>query len=402
MAELRHKRRVAYGFAAVVACAVSAQHIARTEAADPPTGPNDDVLLDWWTRHYRAPAEYVLQKCRDHDWVVIGEYHRVKHDVELIARLVPLLHSETRVRDLAMEFLCEDRSNGANALVTASKVDRRKTIDFFRDQFVSWSYEEYLDIFEAAWRSNQKFAKSRGPFRLVGLNPCVDWEVINYSDDAAAVMYERNKQSTYDEFMATALETHLIEKGVPALIYTGIAHTTGKFIEYRVGTDKPLPRMGNLVYREPYKSEVFFIALHAPFYDAGTNSDIYPFDGRLDRLVSEFQRDIGFDITGTPFEGLSSKARSAYSITAYAFGQLFDGYIIHRTPMKEYIGVTRIEDWIVNEDQFRYFRRHLPNPESGRRYSNMSLDQFRADFCAPCPDHGSEFKRRCRRLPELH
>jgi hypothetical protein len=368
---------------------------------DSPRQPADETLLAWWSENHHRPAEYVLEKFRGHKWVFLGEYHRVRHDVQLISTLIPMLHAETPVRHLALEFLCEDRTDAANELISASQYDRRRAIDFFREQFVAWSYEEYLGIFEAAWRSNQLFAGQYGPFRLVGLHPCIDWEVINYGDDPDDVARERGKQSGYDEIMAGALESHLLRKNLPALVFTGIAHATAKFTEYWVGTDRPLPRMGNLVYREPYSSEMFFVSLHAPFYDSGTDSDIYPFDGRLDRLMAEFQQDIGFDVVDTPFETLLHENRSARSITAHEFGELFDGYILHRTPLREYVGVTCIEDWIIDEDQFRHYWRHIPNLEAAERFSGMSLDDFRAEFRAPRPDHGIEFRRRFRRLPEL-
>jgi hypothetical protein len=300
-----------------------------------------------------------------------------------------------------MEFLCEDRTETANELISASQYDRRRAIDFFREQFVPWPYEEYLEIFRAAWRSNQRFAAQYGTFRLVGLHPCIDWEVINYGGDPLDVAHEREKQSGYDEIMADALESHLLRQNLPALVFTGIAHATAKFTEYWVGTDRPLPRMGNLVYKEPHRSEMFFISLHAPFYDSGTDRDIYPFDGRLDRLMAEFQKDVGFDVVDTPFENLLHDNRSARSITKHEFGELFDGYILHRTPLREYVGVTCIEDWIIDEDQFRHYWRHVPNLEAAERYSGMELEDFLAEFCAPRPDHGIEFKQRFRRLPEL-
>jgi len=366
-------------------------------ASEPAT---DDQLLAYWTANVRAPAQYVIDKFHDHKWVFLGEYHRVKHDADLVVALIPLLHEQTPVRHLATEFLCVDSTDEANALVTAADYDRRRTIDFFRNQFVGWSYEEYVGVFEAVWRSNRALADKRGVFQLVGLNPCPDWEVINHSDDDEARAREQKKSDRYDAVMAEALERNLLKPGRPALVHSGIAHTTGKFVEYRYGTDEPLPRMGNLVYVEPYKRDMFFICLHAPFWDAGSGKDIYPFDGRLDRLMARFQKDIGFDVVGTPFEQMTHEIRSPRAITAYTFGQLYDGYIMHKTPIKEYVGVTCIADWIVTEAQFRHYYRHVTNAKASRMFSEMSFDEFKKDFCAPRADFGPEFKRRFRKLPD--
>jgi hypothetical protein len=378
--------------------------------SDPGTGqsPSHDLaapsiqdLLDYWQTHGQGPLDYILETSREKKWIFLGEYHRIKHDVELVSALIPALHSTTAVRHLALEFLCADRSKEANALLTASEYDRRRTIDFFRRQFPSWSYEEYLGLFEAAWRSNQAYSAIRGPFRLVGLHPCPSYEVLHYSEDEEKRQREQGKRDGYDQFMAETLERVILQPEIPALIFTGIAHSTAKFTEYRYGTDQPLPRMGNLVYREPYRDEMFFVALHAPFWDSGSERDIYPFDGELDRLMLTFGEDIGFDIVGTPFEGLAHRERSARSITAHTFGELYDGYVLHRTPLKEYVGVTCIEDWILDEAQFRHYWRNLSNKRASAAFSTMPFEDFKRTRCEPRPDHGTEFRRRFDRLPDL-
>lgn len=357
-------------------------------------------LLEWWQSHGSSPIDYVTTRFADHDWVFLGEYHRIRDDVRLVVELIPRLHGDTRVRHLAMEFLCSEQTDRANELVTAPAFDRRRAIDFFRSQFVNWSYEEYLDIFRSAWQSNRERAAERGPFQLVGLHPCPDYEVMHYGEQAAAAR-EREKLDGYDRHMAATLESQLLSHDLPALVFTGIAHSTAKFIEYRHGTEDPLTRMGNLVYTDPYRDRMFFIALHAPFWDAGTETEIYPFDGILDRLMRDHGRSIGFDVAGSPFGALVHGNRSPFAITAYTFGELYDGYIIWSTPLKQTVGVTCIEDWIVNEEQFAYFWRHLMSERASREFSEMPYPDFLADRCAPRPDHGPEFARRFRGLPDL-
>lgn len=361
----------------------------------------EDSLLAWWRSTGQPPLEYVLEQFDSADWVFLGEYHRIRDDVRLVADLIPALHTRTHVRDLALESLCHTMSDAANELITADLWDRGAVIDFLRDQDPSWPYEEYLELYRIAWESNHSFAADRGVFRFVGLHPCIDWEVINYSDDPEAVELERVKQLEYDEIMAAELETHLLEVDRPALVFTGIAHSTARFTEYRHGTDQPLVRMGNLVLREPWAHRMFFIALHAPFWNAATNSEIYPFDGVLDRSMLAYRSPVGFDVGGSPVESLSHQHRSERTITAHTFGELYDGYIIHSTPLKEVMGVTCIADWIETAAEFRHFWRNLPNREASVRFSNIPLVDFRRDFCAPRPDHGLLFRNRFRKLPDL-
>jgi len=358
-------------------------------------------LLDFWREHEAKPLDYIAEKFEGKRWVFVGEFHRIRHDVSLIADLVPRLHESTQVRHLALEFLCRKRTPEANRIINATTYERDDVIDFFRTQFPGWAYEEYLQIFRSAWASNQEFAAEHGPFRLVGLHPCVDWETIHYSTDPDAVAAERDKLQRYDEIMAQELIDHVLRPGYPALIFTGIAHATGKFLEYRIGTDRQLVRMGNLVNRAPYADDMFFIALHAPFYDSAGNQDIYPFDGILDQLMPAYGHDIGFDVVGSPFEPIVHERQSKRSITAYTFGELYDGYVMFRTPIKEYMGVTCIEDWVTDRDELLQVARGLGNKEASERFSTMTVEQFRAGHCAPRPDHGIEFRRRFQDLPDL-
>jgi hypothetical protein len=363
--------------------------------------PSPSALSRYWESHPSEPRDYLVGKFSKYDWVFLGEYHRVKHDLDLVASLIPALHEKTKVRTLAWEFLKGEASDRANELVTAPVYDRRAVIAFFRDQFPSWSYEEYLNVFKAAWESNRRWAAEKGPFLFVGLYPDIRWDLVNYGT-AEEAEREQDKQRRYDEIMARSLEENVLSRGRPALVYTGIAHATGKYVEYYVGQgDRQLVRMGNMVYREPYKKRMFFVACHAPFYDSGTKADIYPFDGTLDRMMKAYGKDIGFDVVGTPFARLAHAKRSPYSITDHAFGELFDGYIMFRTPIKAYRGMTCVADWLETPADFEHFWKNLTNMEASQEFSKIPFEEFRATFCSDNPDYGEGFARRFRRLPDI-
>ena len=382
-------------FVATIALASSA--IALAVQVTPSTG-QESTLLDYWISHPKTPVDYVLD-CfqRGSRWVFLGEFHRVKHDTDLVLNLIPVLHRNTEVRCLALEFLTQEGTEEANLLVTQSTFDRYRALDFFRRQGADWNYEEYFSILETVWRSNHELSASKGYFRLVGLSPAMDWELTNYGS-AEEGRRERAKQDHYDESMASALEEQVLSKGIPALIYAGIAHTTAKFREYFIGTNRQLVRMGNLVYREPYNSRMWFIALHAPFYDSARRQEVYPFNGKLDRLMQKYNHDIGFDVVGTPFAPLRDQKNSPHSQLAYSFGELFDGYIIHKVPISQYVGVTCIPDWISDETQYRWFWRHLPKKAAGQEYSKIPFSEYQKKPCPPSSDCGDGFKRRFQKL----
>lgn len=367
-----------------------------TSQAPPP-----EVLQGWWQEKGQPPVDYLVSKFDRHDWVFVGEYHRIRDDLDLLIELIPALHSRTAVRHLAVEFLCRTASATANELLTAPTHERRDVINFLQSQSPDWAYEEYIELFRTTWESNRVFGEERGLFKFVGLHPCIDWEVVNYSPDSAAIAAQIEARDRYDEIMARELIANVLEAGLPALVYTGIAHSTARFVEYRSGTAEQLVRMGNIVLREPWADRMFFIALHAPFWDAGTGNDIYPFDGYLDRAMRLHRAPVGFDVVGSPVEHLTHEQRSERSITAHKFAELYDGYVMHARPLKEAVGATCVSDWILTEDELRHFWRNLPNKAASERFSRVSLAEFRRDFCIPRSDHGLLFRNRFRNLPDL-
>ena len=64
---------------------------------------------DYVLQNYMTPESYVIEKFKDHDAVILGENHRIKHDPLLVQRLIPLLY-ENGIYTVAIEFaLYEDQ-----------------------------------------------------------------------------------------------------------------------------------------------------------------------------------------------------------------------------------------------------------------------------------------------------
>ncbi len=368
--------------------------------------PGEDLLLAYWKEHHRTPQEYVAGKFADKDWVFLGEYHRIKHDVDLVASLIPILHDKTDVRCLAMEFLRHEDTDDANKLITAASFDRRRAIRLLAQGDPGWGYEEYLRIFESAWKSNRRHRSKGDAFRLVGLDPGYDFETVNFSSDPVSLAREDEKRRNGDRLMAEYLESEVLSRNRKALIYMGEAHSTAKFSEYYLDGDGKFQgkeRMGNYVYRDPYKNRMFFIKLHAPF-GRDSDSNIYPFNGRLDRLMGKFQKDIGFDVEGSPFESMADDNPKPNTITGLKFGQLFDGYVIFKAPVKEFVGVTCMKDWITTPEEYRYFWRHIAvEKEDALWYSRIPFAEYMKTRCQPgSADYGVGFKRRFESMPDIH
>ena len=370
----------------------------RSEAGHEPCSAQDPLLLAHWKAVQKSPVAYVVNTFKGGKrWVFLGEYHRLRQDVQLVLALIPALHEQTKVRCLALEFITARGTDEANRLVTQPTFDRNKALDFFLKENPSWYYEDYFKILETVWASNQERASTKGPFRLVGLAPDLDWEKANYGGNKAQ-QKERAKLKVCDEFMAKALERQVLSRHWPALVYGGLAHATAKFTEYSMNTGRPLPRMGNLVYRDPYKSEMWFIAMHAPFYDPCHQKPVFPFNGALDRLMTVHGQDLGFDVVGSPFATLRDAHPCPKSQLAQAFGELVDGYIIFKSPLREYACVTCTIDWVRNPKQYRWFCRHLPNKEASEELSRVPFVDFQKRLEAICRQDAESLRRTFQRL----
>jgi len=107
------------------------------------------------------------------------------------------------------------------------------------------------------------------------------------------------------------------------------------------------------------------------------------------------------DVVGTPFENLLHRQTGRHAITWYRFGELYDGYIMFRTPIREFHGVTCVDEWIEDEADFEHFWRNVSTKQASESHSQTPFEEFKQNFCAPRPDHGAEFHERFRDLPEL-
>lgn len=63
--------------------------------------------------------------------------------------------------------------------------------------------------------------------------------------------------------------------------------------------------------------------------------------------------------------------------------------------------MTCIDDWVTDNDELRQFARGLSNKNAADAFAEVSLEEFRAEHCAPRPGTGAEFGHRFRGLPDL-
>lgn len=327
---------------------------APTESA--PTPPDAALvtrIAEWLRARGKNPEEYVLSKFADHDIVLLGEWHRIRHDPLFVQTLIRRL-PEVGVLDVGIEFGAEELQAEADRLVTAPQYDEAlaRRLMFREDSF--WGYREYIDLYRAAWEVNQKLPADGPRFRIVHLNYLQRWSL------AEQPMNHANWEKVWfrgssDEFMAGVAKREFIDRHRKALIYCGLHHafTRYKQPESDEKDTRALRfmdlRTGNIL-RALLADRVCTIGLHAPWRRRG-GGWAAPLGGVLDRAVAESGMSrVGFDVFETP-AGELADPDTYYSVgySDFRFGHFVDGWV-WLTPFERYEGCTVDEQFITAEN----------------------------------------------------
>jgi len=305
-----------------------------------------DTLVSYLKKHWATPEDYVISKFKDHDYVFIGEYHRIKQDVDLILNLIPQLY-KNGIYNLAIEFGDYQYQNLADSLLNLPYFDRKLADLIMFKTFPIWGYKEYIDIYKAAWDLNHSPHSGTAKFRIINVgclyNPCTKDHFNGYNPDV---------------FMANVILKELVSKKQKALIYSGNHHAFTKYHQpiYDFKKDSlkgfSTTRMGNVIY-DSLKERTFNIYLHAGWISSkGFDSPcVLPVNGVIDTVMNYFtDKRVGFDVYNSPFGKLTAND------TYYAFGypnftldEYCDGYI-YQNAFKNYKPITMEEGFISNDN----------------------------------------------------
>ena len=341
-----------------------------------------EELKAYLRSHYLAPEDYVLSKFQGHDVVFLGENHRYKHDVQLVQRLLPLLY-EKGIYTLATEFARREDQPLIDRLLNAPRYDEALARQITFNQYVFWGYQEYVDIFKAAWKLNHRLPAGARRFRVLGVNCSPDWSVVQKQEDLYnnPTIMRQVWRGCSEEDWAKVILDEVVAKGEKALVYSGMHHA---FTEYRQPRYNPATgafagwgdvRMGNHVYRAIGKRAIT-IYLHGvwPPAEGYDKPEVYATDGYIDAVLGEIEpklRPVGFDTRGSPFGELPGETSIyKYGYEKFTLGLFCDGYIFQK-PLRAYEGVTPIKGFI-NARNLAQARLKAPNP----RFRRGSVAEF--------------------------
>jgi hypothetical protein len=332
----------------------------------PPLAPIDDgqkaELLAYLGERGLPPADYLLAKFEDHDVVLLGELHRIRHDPLFVQELIPLLYSRG-IRVLGFEFVFTEDQPDVDQLLSGDAYDEKLAIDILRRPGGIWPYQEYLDVFKAVWRLNSNLPPDAEPFRLAGLAPRVDFEMMRFGTDEER-RDQRRRLSLGDSVYAAVIERESLERGGKMLVYLGRHHAFSRFQQPNLDNNYEFTgsfsqRRAGQRLRADYPDRVTTVMLHSPFWSPSYRTWILPFGGVVDQVYAEHRSPVGFDVEGSPFAGATD------SLSMYALGHgritladFCDGYIVIDS-LANYREATLVSGWFEGKS-FSEFKRQLP------------------------------------------
>jgi hypothetical protein len=334
------------------------------------------VYTDYLDTTISEPLQFVSDKFRAYDIVLIGETHRWKQQVVFVKQLIPFLYERNHVTVVGWEFGPSNFQAQADSLVSAREFDERAAIHLMRLSNWGWNYQEYLDICRTVWQVNRTIPSREEKIRFLQLGSDLNERKLE-SPDPKVRMQERIR-FPYDKKMADIMEREVIQKGKKGLWYSGLHHAFTKFRQpmyfFRVqrGTDQ---RGGNYLYKK-YPNRLYMIALHPPVPSRWvllaelTHSEwqLYlPFGGVLDALYEKRKKAFAFDNGRSPFGNLEDNY-SYYSLDRWGslkLKEFCDGYVVVSS-FQEAEPVARIDQWIASEAELKEVKERM-TPETANR-----------------------------------
>lgn len=323
-----------------------------------------------------SPDQYIIQKFKTNDVVLLGERHIVKQNLLFVQSLIPILYKQG-VRNIGMEFGAYENQRLMDSITTATQFDEKLACRMMFDYNVTWAYREYVDMARAAWTFNQTLPKSAKPFRIINLSYIYDWQKFTGKRDAETMKAVFPK-GTVDKFRADVIENEVLRYKEKILALVGTPHAYTKYGspyflfngDNFCGYDRNW--LGNRLY-EKYPGRVFNIILHQTFIKkTGENyQSISPLDGMIEKLMASNQnKPVGFDLVNSELGKLKDTSINSTCYQNFTIGQLFDGYIFLK-PLKELEGCTVIKDF-VNEQNIAHALKQFPDPDWHEKITTLA------------------------------
>lgn len=333
-----------------------------------------DGLQNYLLKNWKTPEQYIVDKFKNHDVILLSEDHAVKHNLLMAQAVIPMLY-KAGVYNFGMEFGAEEDQHLLDSLVTAPEYSDEiaKKIQFSYN--VGWVFKEYRDIYRVAWQLNKSLPPSAKKFRILNLSYRYNWASCDdkYFGVRTPEMTKRvfNRGNT-EFFRAKIIKKNILDKHEKILVITGFGHAYTRYntpyYDYRAEDFIVFDtnRMGNILYRMTPK-KVFTILLHYPFESRSVGPFITypPANGYIDAVMKRFtDKRVGFDLINTPFGELKDTSFYSVGYKDFRMKDMADGYI-YQKPFDEYEGCTVDENFITDEN-WPEVKRNFPDKDFAR------------------------------------
>lgn len=317
-------------------------------------------------KNAQAPDDYIISKFKDYDFIMLGEDHGVKNNLELVINIIPKLY-QAGITNIAMEFGAQEMQAKLDSLLSAPKYDEQLARDMMYFYNVGWAYKEYPAIYKAVWEFNKTLPTDAKKFRVVNLSYYYDWGKFT-NPRTPEVMSKVFYKGPISVFRKDIIENEILKKNEKGLALMGGVHTFSRYRfrtpDYKMDlfdTSSDLTT-GNKLYRD-YPSRIFNIMLHSPFTDKNHKGDfISPADGEIEAyMMLNGNKPIGFDLVNSPAGKLRDNNCFSIGYENFTMGDLYDGYIF-LAPLSQLEGCSIDKDFFKGHP-WSETEKQLPDPD---------------------------------------
>ncbi len=320
----------------------------------------------WLDRWGKNPLEYIVQKSKNHELVIIGEHHYIKDYLELVKQAIPNVYHRAGVRCLALEVCNAEDNEKIAGLIEGDKYDRDLAYEIARSQnWGLWGYKEYWDLLEAVWNLNKALPRGAEHMRVIGIDKAMDYQLdalwrANQLTDKSLIEEAKNEPDIYkrDEWMAKNIEDEIIKKGAKGIVLVGFNHSFVHYAQPKLNKEGTLesewPRMANLLYQK-YLDKIFQVGLHGEHSSPSVIDKNYKgrgpiFVDLIEKITaSRENKPVGFDVAGSPFANI--RDRQSYYFhwqPKVRFSDLSQGFVFLK-PLKGLSPCTWMDNFISDE-----------------------------------------------------
>lgn len=332
-------------------------------------------MVDYVRNNAVSPQAYVIEKFKTHDVVLLGEHHLVKQNLQFVTQLIPELY-RNGIYAIGMEFGAQEDQQVLDSLVLAPTYDEQTARQIMFHYNVTWGYQEYIDVYKAAWKFNHTLPASARKFRILNLSYVFQWKGFDGKRHQAS-MSKVFPKGTVDKFRAQVIEREILKSDDKILALVGTPHAYTRYGSpyYSFNADGfcafDKSWLGNRLYAR-HTDKVFNILLHQPFIKEvdGQYLWVSPAKGSIEAIMAQNQhKQVGFDLLRSPLGQLSDDSQHALCYPDFKLDQFFDGYI-YLAPLKKLEGCTPIDDF-VNEENIQHAIEQFPDPDWHTPVTNL-------------------------------